>query len=319
MKDSLVVKANQLVEARYDLNLNEQKVILYAASKLDREQNHFNYIELDINEFTELLDTKGKRYDEIRAITRELRKKEVIINTDDKEYIVGWVSSITFYKNTGKIKLRFDDDLIPYLLQLKKKFTRYQLKNILYLKSKYSIRIYELLKQYENIGKREFELQELKKILFIENQYNRVYDLERFVLVPAKEEINKHTDILIDYEKIKTGRKITSILFKIEPKDQDQRVYIEYLNQYYNIKDMKAKMGLSNENFNTKQVMEIYEKAVEKVQDEFDIFEYIRLNYIYVKGKGSARNIYSYLLKALDGDYAAAIGQLSLLELQLNN
>ena len=313
MKDSLVVKANQLVEARYNLNLNEQKVILYAASKIDREQDHFNYIELDINEFTELLDTKGKRYEEIRDIVRELRRKEVIINTDDKEYIAGWLSSITFYKNTGKIKLRFDDDLIPYLLQLKKRFTRYQLKNILYLKSKYGIRIYELLKQYEGIGERKFELQELKKVLFIENQYDRIYDLKRFVLTPAVEEINEHTDINISYDDIKQGRKIVGFAFDIEPKDQDQ--YIEYLNQYYNIKDMKAKMGLSNENFNSKQIMNIYELAIQKTQDRFNPFEYIRLNYLYVKEKGSARNIYSYLLSALENDYAAAGSQLSLLDM----
>lgn len=313
MKDSLVVKANQLVEARYNLNLNEQKVILYAASKIDREQDHFNYIELDINEFTELLDTKGKRYEEIRDIVRELRRKEVIINTDDKEYIAGWVSSITFYKNTGKIKLRFDDDLIPYLLQLQKRFTRYQLKNILYLKSKYSIRIYELLKQYESIGKREFELQELKKILFIENQYNRIYDLKRFVIEPAVEEINYYTDINISYDDIKKGRKIVGFAFDIEPKDQDQ--YIEYLNQYYDIKDLKIKMGLQDENFNSKQVMEIYQKSVQKTQDNINPFEYVRLNYLYVKGKGSARNIYSYLIKALENDYAAAGGQLSLLDM----
>lgn len=312
MKDNLVVKANKLIEARYDLNLNEQKIIIYAASKIDREQDYFNYIELDINEFTELLDTKGKRYEEIRDITRELRRKEIIINTDKKEYIAGWLSSITFYKNTGRIRLRFDDDLIPYLLQLKNRFTRYQLKNILYLKSKYGIRIYELLKQYEGIGQREFELQELKKILFIENQYNRVYDLKRFVLTPAVEEINKHTDINISYDDIKQGRKITGILFTIESKDTQDQVYIEYLNQYYNIQDMKFKMGVSNENFNSKQVMDIYEKAVEKVGNEdIDIFEYIRINYISIKDK--ARNKYAYLLKAIDNDYAGAVGQLYLL------
>jgi plasmid replication initiation protein len=315
MKDNLVVKANQLIEARYDLNLNEQKIILYAASKIDREQDYFNYIELDINEFAKLLDTKGKRYEEIRNIVRELRKKEVIINTDDKEYISGWLSSITFCKNTGKIKLRFDDDLMPYLLQLKKRFTRYQLKNILYLKSKYSIRIYELLKQYESIGKREFELQKLKKMLFIENQYNRIYDLERFVLSPAKEEINKYTDILIDYEKQKQGRKVTGLIFAIESKDKQEKVYIDYLKQSYNIQEMQVKMGLSNDNFNSKQIIEIYQKAVEKVQDRFNPFEYVRLNYLHMISKGTARNKYSYLLAAIENDYAAAAGQLSLLNM----
>lgn len=311
MRDCLIVKANQLIEARYDLTLNEQKIILYATSQIDKDQGEFNYIELDINEFTELLDTKGKRYEEIRNIIRELRKKEIIINTEDKEYITGWISSITFRKNTGKIKIRFDDDLIPYLLQLKSRFTRYQLKNILYLKSKYSIRIYELLKQYESIGKREFGLEELRRILFIEDQYNRVYDLERFILEPAKKEINEYTDILIDYEKKKKGRKISGILFAIEAKNLHEKVYIEYLNEFYDIKEMQKKMGLSKERLNAKQVMDIYEMAVKKADNgDIDLFEYIRLNYLHIKD--TARNKYAVLLEALEGDYATAIAQISL-------
>lgn len=65
------------------------------------------------------------------------------------------------------------------------------------------------------------------------------------------------------------------------------------------------------ENFNSKQVIDIYEKAVEKTGDEdIDIFEYIRLNYLHIKNK--ARNKYGYLLKAIENDYAAAIGQIKI-------
>lgn len=311
MKDNLIVKSNQLIEARYDLNLNEQKIILYAISQINRDNKSFNSIELNITEFTDLLDTKGKRYEEIRNIVRDLRKKEIIINTEDKEYITGWLSSITFSKNTGKIKIRFDDDLIPYLLQLKNRFTRYQLRNILYLKSKYSIRMYELLKQYESIGKRNFSLKELKKILFIDDQYIRIYDFERFVLIPAKDEINKYTDIKIDYEKQKRGRKIVGIEFLIESKAQDNQIYIDYLEEYYNISEMKNKMGLTEENFNSIQIMDLYTKSIEKTNSgEIDPFEYIRLNYLYIKDK--ARNRFTYLMEALDKDYTKAGVQLSL-------
>lgn len=311
MKDNLIVKSNQLIEARYDLNLNEQKIILYAISQINRDNKSFNSIELNITEFTDLLDTKGKRYEEIRNIVRDLRKKEIIINTEDKEYITGWLSSITFSKNTGKIKIRFDDDLIPYLLQLKNRFTRYQLRNILYLKSKYSIRMYELLKQYESIGKRNFSLKELKKILFIDDQYIRIYDFERFVLIPAKDEINKYTDIKIDYEKQKRGRKIVGIEFLIESKAQDNQIYIDYLEEYYNISEMKNKMGLTEENFNSIQIMDLYTKSIEKTNSgEIDPFEYIRLNYLYIKDK--SRNRFTYLMEALDKDYTKAGVQLSL-------
>ena len=311
MGDKLVVKANKLIEARYSLNLNEQKVILYAVSKLDREKEKFNILELETREFVKLLGTTSFRYVEIKELVVGLMKKQVSIETVESDLVANWVSSIKYIKNTGRIELEFSENLMPYLLQLKESFTRYELKNILYLKNKYSIRIYELLKQYETIGKRKFDLEEFKKLLVLEDQYERFYDLNRFVLEKAKYEINDNTDLIIDYEKITKGRKIVGLLFKIESKDQDKEIYIDYLNEFYNIKEMKLKMGLQQENFSTDQIMSVYEKAVEKAGNEdIDLFEYVRLNYNHIKA--NARNKFAYLLKALENDYASAIGQISL-------
>ena len=312
MKKNLVVKHNDLIEAKYDLNLNELKIILYAVSKLDRDKEKFNLLTLNIREFFNLLGTTQERYSEIREIIKELRKKEIIVKKDGNELIVGWLSSIEYLGDQGEIELEFSEKLMPYLLQLKERFTRYELKNVLYFKNKYSIRIYELLKQYEKIGKREINIKELRGYLGIkEGEYKRFDNFDRVILKGTKEEINEHTDIEINYEKIKTGRRITSILFTIEAKDQDKKVYIDFLNEFYDIKEMKFKMGLKEENFSTEQVMSVYEKAVEKAGNEdIDLFEYVRLNYNYIKSK--ARNKYSYLLKALENDYASAIGQISL-------
>ena len=270
MENNLVVKSNELVQARYDLSLNEQKIILYAISKLDREKEDFNILSLDIRDFFKLLGTTKERYTEVREIVRELRKKEVIINTDKGEIITGWLSSMEYVKNKGIIELEFSKKLIPYLLQLKEKFTRYQLKNILYLRNKHSIRIYELLKQYENIGNRTFTVDELKKILMLEGQYNRFSNFESRVLKPTMEEINDYTDLKVSYEKIKKGRAIHSIKYKIELKEIDD--YKAYLEENYNIKDIKARAGLQDENFNSKQIMELYEIACNKMGGDYESY-----------------------------------------------
>lgn len=313
MENGLVVKSNKLIEARYELSLNEQKLILYSVSKIDRSKENFNIVTVGVKDFFRLLDTSTERYTELREIIRGLRGKEIIIDTPEGEIITGWLSSIEYKRDTGTIDLEFSQKLIPYLLQLKERFTRYQLRNILYLKSKYGIRLYELMKQYQSIGKREFKLEEIKGILFIEDQYERIYDLERFVLKPAKEEINKYTDINIYYEKMKTGRRITSLLFKIDCKDKDRKEYVNYLNETYQVKDMQKSMGLKDENFDSEQIINIYEKAVEMIEDEeIAIFEYIRLNYQHIEGKKGVRNTYSYLLKAIKEDYASARIQINL-------
>ena len=315
MENNLIVKSNNLIEARYSLNLNEQKILLYAISRLNREDKELNIVEFDVVEFTQLIDTKGKRYEDFRDTVRSLRKREIIIDTKEKELITGWLSNISFYKNTGKVRIKFDDELIPYLLQLKSRFTRYELKNILYLKNKYSIRIYELLKQYEKIGIREIELKKLKETLMLdEKQYERIYDFERFVLKPSKKEIDKNTDIIMNYKKIKTGRTVTSILFKIEPKDQEKEIYVEYLNQNYNIKEFKLKSGLEKENFNSEQIIELFTIATEKLSDaeQQDLFDYIKINYLHMLENETVKNKYAYLKKALQEDYAVARGQIKL-------
>ena len=312
MKNNLVVKHNDLIEARYNLTLNEQRVILYSVSMLNREKEDFETVKIKINELTNLLDTTEKRYTEFRTIAENLIAKTLYIKKGNSELVTSWLSSMEYIKNEGIIELEFSRKLIPYLLQLKEKFTRYELENILYFKNKHSIRVYELMKQYEKIGKREINLEDLRKCLgILEDEYLRFSNLESRVLKTTKEEINRHTDINIDYEKIKTGRRITSILFKIESKDQNKEIYIDYLNEFYNIKEMKLKMGLQQENFSTNQIMSVYEKAVEKAGNEdIDLFEYVRLNYNHIKA--NARNKFAYLLKALENDYASAIGQISL-------
>lgn len=310
MENGLVVKHNDLIEAKYKLNLVEQKIILYTVSQLDRDENNFKLVKVKISDIAELIGTEIHRYTEFKKIANDLMDKKVVLSSR-LNLDMRWLAS-SEYIGEGIIELEFSEKLIPYLLQLKQRFTRYEIKNILSMKSSYSVRIYELMKQYENIGKREFELTEFKRCLGLkEDEYSRIYDFERFVLKVAKEEINRDTDLIIDYEKKRKGRKITGFLFIIQPRDTERQIYIEFLNEFYDIKNMQSKMGLSEEKFSPKQVMAIYEKAIERIGNEdINPFEYIRLNYLNIKDK--ARNKYSYLLKALENDYAVAIAQIDM-------
>lgn len=306
--NSLVVKSNKLIEAKYKLNLNEQKIILYAVSKLNRNKDKFNILDLKTNEFTNLIDTSPKRYSEIRKIVKGMMDKKVIINTSKSELITNWVSSIEYIKNTGIIELEFSEKLVPYLLQLKEQYTKYDIKNILYLKNKYSIRIFELLKQYEKIGKREIKIDDLKKMLGCENKYKQFKEFKRNVLEIAKKEVNEHTDIDFEYKKITQGRKVIGIEFIIDARIDQEKWLIDNIYSKKQIKDMKEKSGLKTEKFNSKQCIDLYEIACKKTEHEdIDPYEYIRLNYNEMIKKGTARNKFAYLKKALDEDYAGAV------------
>jgi len=311
VENTIVSQANKLIEARYKLNLNEHKIIRYVISKLDSiNQKDFTFLEFDLKEFTELLGTTEKRYDEIRKVVRSLRSRELIINTDEDEVIMGWISSIKFEKRTGKIILRFDDNLKPYLLELSKVYKSYKLKNVINFKNKYAIRVYELLKQYENMKSKErtIKLGELKKMLGCEDQYKRFTNFEQKVLIPSRTEILKHSDLCFEYEKIKDGKQIVAIKFIFEKNHSniEKPTEIDYMIENGDFDEYITKLRkdmpfLAMEFLSNKQINELYGIACEKCED--NPYRYIEINYFYSKGQEIKTTVFSYLKGALQEGY----------------
>ena len=215
----LVVKSNELVEAHYRLSLNEQKIILAMISRIKPEDKDFEPIRFSVEELTELMGVSGGvYYTEIRDIARALRIKTLhIYNPNEDSYLdIGWLSASKYFHGKGYIELRFDPYLKPYLLGLKERFTAYQLQNVMRLDSSYSIRVYELLKQYGKIGRREFTIDELKKTIGIaDNEYKLYNNFKQRVLLTAQTELQAKTDISFTFDEIKTGRAVTGLHFHV--------------------------------------------------------------------------------------------------------
>jgi plasmid replication initiation protein len=213
---NLVTKSNMLIEASYKLGVVEQKIILCLASNIQPSDSDFKTYTLSIKEFTRLLGLEGTpKYTELRQITQELMRKVFEVRVGNKVIQVAWLSYVAYNETEGTIDIRFDPFLRPYLLQLKKEFTSYKLENIVKLRSSYAIRIYELLKQYEKIQERTFQVCDLRKILGIENVYPAYGNFKQRVLIPAQKELKKKTDISFEIEEIKAGRKVDKVRFRI--------------------------------------------------------------------------------------------------------
>ncbi len=140
------------------------------------------------------------------------------------------LGGVKYYEGKGIIKLSFHPYLKPYMLQLKEKFTQISLGDVIGLRSVHAIRIYELLKQYESIGKRDVSLSDLREYCGISiNQYKKFNNLKKDVLVRAKREIDNKTDLYIDYEEIKESRKVVAIKFLIKKNNSFRKTEIEKL------------------------------------------------------------------------------------------
>ena len=224
-----VVKRNDLIQrSRYQLSTQEQKIILYLISKIKPDDDELKLYEFKIKDFCEVCgmdERSGKNYVTLKNTIKNLTDKSVWITLDDgRETVARWIERPYIDRKSGTIQIKLDEFMKPYLLELQKHFTVYNLYFTLGMKSKYSLRIYEILKSFQNMGQCEFEIERLKDILFAE-KYARYQDFRVKVLEVALREINDYSDISVKYELKKQGRKFDKIKFSIHLKtDLDQRM-----------------------------------------------------------------------------------------------
>ncbi|MGL6119395.1 MAG: replication initiation protein [Fusobacteriaceae bacterium] len=218
-KNYLVTKSNYFImNSSYDLSLEEQKVILTLASMVQPEDEDFKTYKFRIADFMVLLGVEDKsKYTEIPKITKELMKKVFEIQEGNKIIQTAWLSGAAYEKGSGEVELTFSSYLKPYMLKLSSMFTQYKLANILSMKSKYSPRIYEILKcnEFKKQGYMEIEVEELRKLLKADTVYPLYNDFKRYVIQRTQKELKKLSDISFDFEEIKTGRKVTDLKFYI--------------------------------------------------------------------------------------------------------
>lgn len=217
-ENKLIVKSNFIVEASYKLSLGEQRVIYVLTSMIKPDDKEFKTYRLTVKEFAEILETKSKdMYSQVARYVEGLRERDLTIVKQKSILKTKWLSSAEYFTDDGFVELCFDPKLKPYLLMLKERFTKLSLNQMVSFRSQYSGRIYELLKQYQTIGERSFKLDELRSLLGIGfDEYIQYGLFKQRILNKAKEEINLSSDLFIDIEEIKTGRKVTSIKFYIK-------------------------------------------------------------------------------------------------------
>ena len=162
----------------------------------------------------------------MKSATNKLYERSISLDEDGSKR--RWVYEIKYNEGEGDITLFFSPTIIPYLSELKGNFTKYKLEHISNFKSVYSIRIYELLCQWSFIGEREVEIEELKKQLGLEDKYRgRPSNFISRVIAVAKNDINNHSNIHLEYGLRKTGRKITHIQLKFDMKKGKKKIITE--------------------------------------------------------------------------------------------
>ncbi len=252
----IVRKNNQLINARYSFSVTESRLILKVLTLINKDDEEFKTFTVNIKDFVNITKHKGqKEYDRVKNIVDTLCKRTIHIPMEDGFLHTSWLSSARYFNPQGTVEISIDEKLKPYLLQLKSCFTRYELENVLALKNTYSFRIFELLKQYQSVGKREIDLEKLKTILQVEKKYKLYNDFRRYVLLRSQKDLKKNTDIFFEFTPVKQGRKVTKIIFTIF----ENPAYKPTTTQIFS-EDSKAEKHLSMEEKQIQELTKMFNK-----------------------------------------------------------
>lgn len=226
----LVVKDNALINASYNLDLVEQRLILLAIVEARESGKGINandpltvHAESYINHFSVHRNTA---YQALKDACKDLFARQFSYQEQRPKGVANitsrWVSQIAYVDNSATVELIFAPAIIPLVTRLEEQFTSYELKQVSGLSSAYAIRLYELLIAWRSTGKTPvIELSDFRqKLGVLETEYKRMYDFKKYVLDLAIKQINEHTDITVKVEQHKTGRTISGFSFKFKQKQQ---------------------------------------------------------------------------------------------------
>lgn len=230
MAKNLVVKDNALINASYNLELVEQRLILLSiieARTTGKGINPNDKLTITASSYMNHFNTnRNTAYQALKDACNNLfeRQFSFIEKTDkgDKVVRTRWVSQVAYLENEATVELIFSPTVAPLITLLEKNFTSYELEQVSELNSKYAVRLYEVVIAWRSIGKTPMiTIDELRDRLgVLDDEYQITGDFKKRVLDYALKQINEKTDITITYEQHKQGRKIIGFTFIIKQKQK---------------------------------------------------------------------------------------------------
>ena len=237
--------ANSFIQSKFTLEAMEVKLLYAIAYKLQNGDRGLNTVDLlkapddnsiyyTANEMANFLGIKKNAYHHFYRICKSLIGKNVSIKNlnDPKGFeILSFLIKANY--SDGILELVPNPYMKQFYMNLTKNYTRLELIQVLRMKSTYAIRIYSFIKMKAQQKRNAylFELAEFKELLGLENRYARIQDLQKRVLDPAKEELNKIIPKLeFDYTLIKIGKSIKQIRLTF---NRNALEYVSFQDELY--------------------------------------------------------------------------------------
>lgn len=334
----MAIKGKELVEKRNVLNeirrnnmtVQELRFFSIYLSKINSRDISTRVVRFPLSDFQKIMEFGRLNINQLRVSTDSLLSKVVSVPNEKGGY-----TSFQLFKECtvsqddyGDWYMEIDahDKALPLMFDFKKNYFTYELWNALRLKSPNQVRMYEILKQYEYLGKREIKVTELRELLGINpKEYPRWERFRTRVLNSCQQALAENTDITYTYErgKVGNGGKWLTIIFHINknPKFVDKLSLNEFIEQQdietgIDQKTDEIGIQLSKElieqlssacknEFTAEELQELY-TLISAFIDEQGRVSYLATKYSELKYRATQNEIYKrygYIRKLIKSDY----------------
>lgn len=235
---AIVEKRNVLNELRTTLHsLQELRFFTIYLSKINPYDKNTRIVRFPLSEFQRIMNFGKLNTAQLKASAASILKAQILLPKAN-----GGFKGVNFFEtfdvdqdSSGEwyVEINATNAALPFLFDFKDRYFKYELWNALRLTAPSQIRMYELLKQYETIGRREIEVSKLQELLGV--NYNRWDRFKAKVLDSCQKALKETTDICYTYERGKTGTggKWLTIVFHISKNEDytDQLTLFELIGE----------------------------------------------------------------------------------------
>ncbi len=321
IKNKKFRQSNHLIESPHAQEFSVHEIKLFEFSVASCTQDDYVFVQnksdkefyLSSSELANILNTS------VSVISHEIEKTAKRIMTKmlhlRKELSDGSIQfeliNIIPYARymDGVFKFRLNYSIIPYLIEIKEKFTEFQLSYLLAMNSASAIKLYKLLFQYKQIKSRVFTVDDLKSQFGLHSKYKQYNDFKKNIISPSVLQINAKTDLYVTFNEIKFGRKVEKI--KFEMKLQNKPIHPDFIDKETLVIDVKQLSIIENPELSgidkllsgiESELSDKTKKLIAKVYKENGV-EYVEASIKYAT-KHSKSNLDKYLHDTLVNRWA---------------
>lgn len=229
-KTPKVYKNKKLNNANFGTyNLNDYQVFLQLISMIGGVDELGKYLQpqelqrehiLTAKAFSEQFNVElDGAYTTLKRVAKKLTETSLTLEKPELFVTqhIALCSQTEYNHKQGSLTVKFTEEIMPYLAQVKSKFVLYNLKEVANFGSLYSTRLYELIQEFKDTGYIMKSVTQLRDLFVVGKKFPLYGNFKAKTFGHAVEEINSQYELNLRFEEIKDGRKVVAIRFEFTP------------------------------------------------------------------------------------------------------